>query len=150
VLLLGLGLGGGLLLPPPFLLTILMNIRFIRCLCSQDSLRAMAISSRQSWYSRSLCSDSLLNCCSLYPLFMRLCIIIMYIIIPKEYPSSLSSLVLDGDFLGIHNGCVNALVFFCFPPPRADAPNHHFPPLFVDMVLLDAAVLAVAASGVYP
>ena len=131
MLLSGPELGGvGLLLTvPPFLLNILMSIRFMSCLCSRDSSRAIAISSRRSWYSRSLCSESILFCCSLClsrcslcSLSIRFCIIIMCIIFPKDHPSpppSPSSLALeeDGDLLGIFNGCLNALVFFFFPPP---------------------------------
>ncbi len=53
------GLGGGLMLLPPFLFNILMNRRFMSCLCSQASSRVFANSSRRSWYSLSLCSDSI-------------------------------------------------------------------------------------------
>ena len=101
---------------------ILINIRFMSCLCSRVSSRAIAISSRRSWYSLSLCSESIRRCCSLCSLSIRCCIIIMCIIFPKDHPSpppSPSSLATeeDGDLLGIRNGCLNALLFFFFPPP---------------------------------
>ncbi len=88
-------LGGGLLLSPPFLFVIAINIMFIICLCARASLWAITISSQQSWYPHSLCSDSIKYCHSLCSLSMQFWNIIMLIIIPIESPSLPSPLLLS-------------------------------------------------------
>ena len=108
-------------------------------------------------YSCSFRSASFLFCCSLLSLSRRPCIIIICIMFPNDQPSPSpsASLELDGDFWGIRNGFVKALVFFLLlslsvvedalvVPPLADAAA------LVDAALVDADVTARRSSSPTP
>ena len=57
----------------------------------------------------------------------------------KSFDKVISSIALeDGDFQGIHNGCLNEMLFFS--PPPVDTPDL-FPPQLDILVQLDSQCL---------